>query len=85
MRKRIKPRSSTDGISSHDESVSSTSILKHTNADDPRDPITETDVAIATASPSPTDDSSDQLERSDSDEDNDEEDWDQRLVFCSLT
>jgi len=47
--------------------------LKHTNANDLRDLITETDVMIATASSSFINDSSDQLKRSDSDEDNDEE------------
>jgi len=72
MQKQIKFRSFINNIFSHDESVSSTSILKHTNANDSRDLITKTDVIIATASSSFINDSSNQLKRSDSDEDNDE-------------
>ena len=72
MRKWIKFKSFTNNIFSYDESVSSISILKHTNANNSRDSITETDVMITTASSSFINDSSNQLKRSDSDEDNDE-------------
>ncbi len=73
MQKWTQFKSFTDNIFFHDESVSSINILKHMNANDSRDSITETDVMIVTASSSFIDDSSDQLKRSDNDEDNDEE------------
>ncbi len=85
MWKQIKSRSFTDDIFSHDESVSSTSILKHMNANDSRDSITKTNVIIAITSSSFINDSSDQLKKNDSDEDNNKENWNQQLVFCSLT
>ncbi len=52
MWKQIKSKSFTDDIFFHDEFVSSTSILKHMNANDSRDSITEINVMIATASSS---------------------------------
>ena len=85
MWKWIKFKSFTNNIFFHDESVSSISILKHTNANDSRNSITKTNVMIAIASCSFINDSSNQLKKSNSDEDNDEKNWDQWLVFCSLT
>ncbi len=85
MWKWIKSRNFTNDIFFHDEFVSSTSILKHMNANDSKDSIIETDVMIIITSSSLIDDLSNQLKRSNSDEDNDEKNWDQWLVFCSLT
>jgi len=47
--------------------------LKHTNANDLRDSITETDVMIAITLSFLINDSSNQLKKNDSDEDNNEE------------
>ena len=85
MWKWIKFKSFINNIFFHDKSVSSTSILKHINANDLRDSITETNVMIVTASSFLINDLSNQLKRSDNDEDNDEKNWNQWLVFCSLT